>query len=643
MSATAEMTPGGGVARPKELSRVGHVLDHYTLQEELGQGGMSVVYRARDEVLQRDVAIKVLHPFLADRQDAKRRLAREARAVAKLRHPNILEVYGFSGEEAEQGYISMELVRGETLKQFSERERIYPCEVAAAVTWVVAGALEHAHLSGVIHRDVKPENVMIRQDGVLKLMDFGIAHVVDAAHLTITGTLQGSPAHMAPEVIEGADVDPRADLFSLGTVLFWLATGQLPFTAKTPHALLKKIVEGRYTEPQRINPEISDRLAGVIRKVMAKDPNDRYASAAELRTALQAVWEEGGLEDPTVSLPLFFKQPQKYRTEWAEVAANRFVAQAQAHLKAGDRVKALGAVNRVLALRPNHPEAPAIMKRIERGSRVAGRVRIALGIGAVLGLAAAAVGVARMVEVKSEEVAQAQDGLMSEAPTPVTPEPRPATVEQPRVKQQVRVAPRAETPVRQQTPAQPPPTTVAEVTRPQPAPEAAANRPVTFRVDPWGDVEVDGQVLARGKKVSQLMLAPGVHRVRFLHRYAQTEERMVDVPAEGGPTEVNVQLHRAKPAYLTVIAAEDPDVFVDGVYKGTAKDSERTPILVNLPDRTSQVSVKLRVRGDGKEAVVEQKITAGETLRVPVKMEDALPVEPERRVLPVEEPSETLE
>ncbi len=603
---------------------VGRQLDHYVIQDELGQGGMSVVYRARDTVLQRDVAIKVLHPFLADRPDARRRLAREARAVAKLRHHNILEVYGFSGEDTPQGYIAMELLRGETLKQFGEREKFYPSEVAAAVAWVMAGALAHAHDNGVIHRDVKPENIMIRQDGVLKLMDFGIAHVVDAANLTITGTLQGSPAHMAPEVIEGQDVDARADLFSLGTVLFWMATGQLPFTAKSPHALLKKIVEGRYTEPQRLNAEIPDRLAVIIKRLLARDPDDRYRTAGDLKDALQGVWEEGGLEDPGVSLPLFFKQPERLRTEWAERAATRFIALAEGHLKTGDRVRALASVNRVLALRPEHPAAAALMKNLERRSRTAGRVRIAAAMGAVVAMAGAAVGVASMVEeqkgMETPGVVDTTTGPTLRLETSVTEEKRPS------IKNTLRSLtsrPRME---RNKDVVLPPPRVEPDPKPVQPVATTPAGPPqkVHLRVDPWADLEVNGTPVGSGKKVYDLELAPGVHRVKFTQKYAQTEEREITVNP-GQPTDLAVQL-KLKPAHLMVHCEDDPEVFINGVYKGSARESERTPILVPLPNGPSSTKVRVKLVRQGKETVdFERNVTAGEMTDVVVGLRDAQP------------------
>ena len=240
-----ELNRDGEPRGPPPDPLVGRLLLHYRVLEAIGQGGMSVVYKGRDEHLARDVAIKVLHPFLREKVECRTRLAREARAVARLEHPNIVKVFDFSGDRPtldekpgsnnddirhmpQEGFIVCELVKGPTLKRHAEKCTMWRCpEVGALVVWQLALALQHAHDNGVVHRDLKPENVMVRDDGVLKLMDFGIAQIADQSGLTVTGTLLGSPAHMAPECIDGLPADERSDLFSLGTVLYWLCTGYL--------------------------------------------------------------------------------------------------------------------------------------------------------------------------------------------------------------------------------------------------------------------------------------------------------------------------------------------------------------------------------------------------------------------------------
>src|SRR6516165_10358839 len=250
--------------------------DRYRLIEEVGQGGMAIVYRAQDETLKRQVAIKVLHQHLAAEPESKARLEREAQAVAKLRHENILEIFDYSGAGSTSSYIVTEFIDGQTLKQFLGARAIGFPEIAALIAVEVCGALGHAHSVGILHRDVKPENVMIRKDGLVKLMDFGIAQVLDLERMTVTGQLLGSPAYMAPEIVEGKPLDFRTDVFSVGIMLYLLATGSLPFAGKNPHEVLRRISEGKFPDPRSLNRRVSDGLARIIAHALARRPDDRY-------------------------------------------------------------------------------------------------------------------------------------------------------------------------------------------------------------------------------------------------------------------------------------------------------------------------------------------------------------------------------
>src|ERR1700682_5261125 len=176
---------------------------------------MAVVWRGWDTQLRRTVAVKVLHAHLHAREEIRKRFDREAHAVARLHHPFILDVYDFSGPQADPSYLVTEFISGQTLRVFAEAHPFDPPELAAACLLPIAEALQHAHEAGVVHRDLKPENVMVRDDGGVKLTDFGIAALIDRDdRMTITGSLVGSPAHMAPEIIEGQEAGAEADVFS---------------------------------------------------------------------------------------------------------------------------------------------------------------------------------------------------------------------------------------------------------------------------------------------------------------------------------------------------------------------------------------------------------------------------------------------
>ena len=289
---------------PEANPIIGRVLSRYRILDEVGRGGMAVVYRGMDEALGREVAVKVLHIHLSDDTESRARLRREAQAVAKLRHDNILEIFDFAGEGEKESFIVTEFIRGQTLTAFLAKHRIPVPEMAALVAAEVAGALAHAHRYGVIHRDVKPENVMIRDDGRVKLTDFGIAQIVDKERLTATGQLIGSPAYLAPELVEGGRVDFRTDVFAVGIVLYRMMTGQLPFNGRNPHEVMKKIVEGRFMPPDQLNPLVGTQLARIVGRALAQKPADRYPGMTELAQDLAAAWKAGTttIAPPTCSI-----------------------------------------------------------------------------------------------------------------------------------------------------------------------------------------------------------------------------------------------------------------------------------------------------------------------------------------------------
>ena len=283
--------------------------DRYRLIEEVGQGGMAVVFRAQDETLKREVAIKVLHQHLASEPESKARLEREAQAVAKLRHPNILEIFDYSGTSSTSSYIVTEFIDGQTLTQFLSAHTIGFPEVAALLAAEICGALGHAHGVGIIHRDVKPENVMIRRDGLVKLMDFGIAQMLDLARMTVTGQLLGSPAYMAPEIVEGKRIDFRTDVFSVGIMLYLLATGKLPFSGKNPHEVLRRITEGKFPDPRFAGRGVDENLARIMARALAHRPEDRYPDIMAMDGDLRAYLADAGLTEVRAELRGYFADP----------------------------------------------------------------------------------------------------------------------------------------------------------------------------------------------------------------------------------------------------------------------------------------------------------------------------------------------
>ena len=348
----------------------GTTLDKYEILEEVGHGGMAVVYRGRDRVLDREVAVKVLHPHLADRKESRLRLQREAIAVAKLRHENILEIFDYSGVDAEESYIVTEFIHGPTLREWIERDLQPRPVVAAMIIHRLCQALCHAHNSAIVHRDIKPENVMIRmEDGNIKLMDFGIAQIIDNNKLTLTGQLIGSPAYMAPELISGRPLDARTDLFSLGILLYQLATNQLPFNGRNPHEVLTRIADGVYPPASSISPLIDRDFEAIIDRALALNPDDRYQSVETFAKELEEYLAEMGLEPTTSELCSYFHEPEEYLDALDIRVCTALLKQADKAGAAGSTARAIRLLGRVLELEPEHGGAKSMLARFKARER----------------------------------------------------------------------------------------------------------------------------------------------------------------------------------------------------------------------------------------------------------------------------------
>jgi len=255
--------------------------------DEVGRGGMAIVYRARQESLDRIVAIKELN-LSSTTSDikAKERFQMEARAAASLDHPNIITIHDF-WERGSRAYIAMEYVEGLELKEALDHHGALDTVLAAQIGIQVCAALSYAHERGMIHRDVKPGNIMLSVRGDVKLGDFGIVFIAGTADLTTTGQVIGTPSYMSPEQIRGEDPGPVSDIFSLGIVLYECVTGSKPFTGLNDVALTHAIIRKRPVRPRRLNPRISRRLSGIIMKCLRKKPHRRFSTMDDLASALQ--------------------------------------------------------------------------------------------------------------------------------------------------------------------------------------------------------------------------------------------------------------------------------------------------------------------------------------------------------------------
>ena len=262
-------------------SYIGRLLDNrYEILEIIGTGGMAVVYKARCHRLNRLVAIKILKDEYSQDEEFRRRFHAEGQAVAMLSHPNIVQVYDVSSSD-NADFIVMELIDGITLKQYMEKKGVLNWKETLHFAMQIGKALEHAHSRGIIHRDIKPHNVMVLKNGSVKVTDFGIARVVSKSN-TLTKEALGSVHYISPEQAKGGRVDNRSDLYSLGVVMYEMMTGRPPYDGESPVAVAIQHINGGAAMPSTLNPNIPGGLEQIIMKTMALEPAGRYPSATAM-------------------------------------------------------------------------------------------------------------------------------------------------------------------------------------------------------------------------------------------------------------------------------------------------------------------------------------------------------------------------
>ena len=255
--------------------------NRYKIQEKIGNGGMATVYKALDQILNRYVAVKVLREEFTTDEEFIKRFNAEAQSAARLTHPNIVSVYDV-GQEYNIYYIVMELIQGKTLKQIIQEDGHLSWKWSVNIAIQIASALEMAHKNNIIHRDIKPHNIMITEDGVAKVTDFGIAKAVSNSTITAFGTTLGSVHYFSPEHARGGYTDSKSDLYSLGVVMYEMVTGKVPFDADTPVSIALKHMQEEPVPPIKVNKEIPFAVNQIILKAMKKDPNERYQNASEM-------------------------------------------------------------------------------------------------------------------------------------------------------------------------------------------------------------------------------------------------------------------------------------------------------------------------------------------------------------------------
>ncbi len=474
--ATAPSTSSVDVVRER-LQRV--IEGKYRIERLLGKGGMGAVFLAHDLTLEREVAIKVLPPDIAQDEQVVRRFQQEAKTAAKLDHPNIIPIYRVESDGG-LNYFVMKYISGTSLEDLLEKKEPLSVPEIQRILWEAACAIGHAHQRGVVHRDVKPANIMFDHDGRVMLTDFGISKALQAATgFTATGMIIGTPHYMAPEQGKGAPVDGRADQYSLGVVGYRMITAELPFNGDSVHTIIYKHIYEAPPLASAKRPGIPGSLTVAISRALSKEPEQRFATMEEFATA---VWPEQPVAAP---------------------AKGRSAARLRPRAAADAPTEITGAPTTPMSgVRPRKPTpAQAAPKRRSRAPAVAALVVVAAGVGGYLAL----------------RRGSGEEGAVPPAARSQLPAPPVDTV---RIQDTVRV------PV--QASPKPPPRT-----KPKPreaAPVAEAQGFLTIAADPFGEVYIDGVDVGQ-TPVVEYALKPGRHTLRIEHAGFKTVTETVQVDA----------------------------------------------------------------------------------------------------------------
>ncbi|MCO4769864.1 MAG: protein kinase [Deltaproteobacteria bacterium] len=549
----------------------GSILDKFEVLEKVGEGGMATVFRGRHTTLGREVAVKVMHPHLASSENNRTRFEREARAIERVEHPNILQIYDYSGRDAENAWIITEFIAGPTLRELLDDVGAMMPEPAALIGWKLCLALQAAHQHGIVHRDLKPENVMLDAEGEVKLMDFGIARVLTDVQVTMTGALVGSPAYMSPEQATDGDLTHSSDLFSLGTVLYRMVTGALPFRGNNPSVVLKAIIDCTYEDPTARVPSLDHALSSIICKCLARDPADRFPDATAVGVALKQYLGSVGIDPENAGpwkLTTYIDDADAYEERLAEALIAVLTTRGRAEAEAGDSAAALRTFNRVLALDEDNTEVVDIIQGMRRPladegpSRFRWAIWVAPALIALLAVGALAartdgftrwegapppaeplpsLGMAPKLPIHRAEVV-AQEDAVAEAPTP-EPTPELPTVE----------------PALDRVP--PPAGVVAREEVPEPTPEPVPEEPVAVVADcPEGIAELTvagkiGQPVSIDGDAPKFLprseqLPSGMHTITLVeNRYAV--EQVINVQMCGKQDVLRNVQSKLKPSTVT--------------------------------------------------------------------------------------------
>ncbi|GAB4300783.1 MAG: hypothetical protein Kow0090_16280 [Myxococcota bacterium] len=603
----------------------------YRLIEEVGQGAMATVFKAHDEILDRVVALKLLHQHLIGKDEVRRRFAREARAVARLKHPNIVEIFDASTVSNAECFIVTEFVYGYTLKQFFDKFKHPLPEIPVMMVMSLLSALTHAHSLGIIHRDIKPENVMVSRDGEIKLMDFGIAQMVDSTgRLTMTGALMGSPAYMSPEQIEGGAVDSRADIYSLGIMLYELLTGDLPFKGDNAASLLKNILEANYAKPSKLSPHIDRRLNEIIERAMERDVQNRFPTSQSFYDALSDWLESSGIQDHKETLKNYLKNPSQEYQKFLNTVILNLTESAEEEIKRKNAPYAIDLLNRVLALAPGDSSVERKIQRLlarrkwrsamNYGAATACALLLVVIVGWFMWERWKSTPISAAPEIEAETFSEPElkkyfpfqkEALSIEALFGLGDES--ATNEKKLAGKSNQESSKNAGAVKNSLEGEEQAASTKESAIEDPMNFEGPPRKVIFRLNTWAKVEIDGEELSDPpRQVHELEIQPGNHTIAFINPSYSKLVKEVFVPPAGEIMPYVFKL-KAAPARLYVHNSQNADIILDGHFASSSADSLKIPLVVEMREEQTKRDVRVQLFKESfmpYEQVIELK--AGE-------------------------------
>lgn len=344
------------------------IANRYILQKELGRGGMAIVYIGMDTILNRNVAIKILYPQFASDSNLIQRFFNEARIIAKLKYKSIVSIYDVS-EYNGVPFIVLEYIHGYDLRQLqnnlSKEGKRLSLEMSLVISFIVCDAISHAHSMNIIHRDIKPENVLISDMGEIKITDFGLAHLLTDNRITMTGTAIGSPEFMSPEHINSKNIDKHSDVFSLGSLLYWLITQTSPFYANNTMSILNNITRNSYSSIDKVIPWIDRWIKDIITICLSPEPEKRYSDATQLCHALHEAIQRF-TEDPYATFKQYINSPAQIENKILNRHNNARYKDALNYIQSNNPEKALSIINTLLETDKENKDISKLIRAIKQ-------------------------------------------------------------------------------------------------------------------------------------------------------------------------------------------------------------------------------------------------------------------------------------